>query len=70
MQALKDGRAFFDATLTLERRPWNAAEIRRALIRHPMMTANVIAGIHWEALKLWWKGNPTYDQQAGKIDLS
>jgi DUF1365 family protein len=21
-----------------------------------MMTAEVTAGIHWEALKLWWKG--------------
>jgi hypothetical protein len=22
------------------------------------MTANVVAGIHWQALKLWWKGVP------------
>ena len=22
------------------------------------MTANVMAGIHWQALKLWWKGVP------------
>jgi DUF1365 family protein len=46
----------FDATLSLERRPWNAAEIRRALLRYPAMTAQVMAGIHWEALKLWSKG--------------
>jgi DUF1365 family protein len=26
------------------------------------MTATVMAGIHWEALKLWWKGVPV---QAG-----
>ena len=82
MQALRQGRSFFDATLALERRPWEAREIRRALVRHPAMTLNVIAGIHWEALKLWWKGVPVvprhttdeavalYDQQAGKIDLS
>jgi len=48
----------FDATLSLERRPWNAVEIRRALFRSPAMTANVMAGIHWQALKLWWKGVP------------
>ena len=36
----------FDATLSLERRPWNAAEIRRALVRYPAMTATVVAGIH------------------------
>jgi DUF1365 family protein len=22
------------------------------------MTARVMAGIHWEALRLWWKGVP------------
>ena len=51
-------RSGFDATLSLERRPWNAAEIRRALMRHPAMTAQVMADIHWQALKLWWKGVP------------
>lgn len=28
----------------------------KALIRHPLMTVKVIAGIHWEALQLWRKG--------------
>ena len=82
MQALRHGRSFFDATLTLERRPWTAPDIRRALVRHPAMTINVIAGIHWEAVKLWWKGVPVvprtptdealtlYDQPTHKIDLS
>jgi DUF1365 family protein len=82
MQALRHGRSFFDATLALERRPWTAPDIRRALVRHPAMTINVIAGIHWEAVKLWWKGVPVvprtatdealtlYDQPTHKIDLS
>jgi DUF1365 family protein len=48
----------FDATLSLERRPWTAREIRRQLVRHPAMTASVIAAIHWQALRLWWKGVP------------
>jgi DUF1365 family protein len=46
----------FDATLTLERRPWTAGEIRRVLVRHPLMTAKVIGAIHLEAFRLWWKG--------------
>jgi len=48
----------FDATLRLERRDWTAREIRRALTRHPVMTLSVIAAIHWEAFRLWWKGVP------------
>ncbi|HKO03573.1 MAG TPA: DUF1365 domain-containing protein, partial [Candidatus Acidoferrales bacterium] len=48
----------FDATLTLERRPWNARELRRVLVEYPWITAKVIAAIYWEALRLWWKGVP------------
>jgi DUF1365 family protein len=33
-------------------------EIRRVLVRYPAMTAAVMAGIHWQALRLWWKGVP------------
>ena len=62
IEARDEGVARFDATLRLERRPWTASEIRRALLRHPVMTAGVVAGIHWEALKLWWKGVPVYDR--------
>ena len=58
MATVKAGSVCFDATLSLERRPWNALAIRRALVRYPAMTASVMAGIHWQALKLWWKGVP------------
>lgn len=46
----------FDATLFLQRRPWTARELHRALVRFPLMTAKVTAAIHWEALRLWMKG--------------
>jgi uncharacterized protein len=49
---------FFDATLILERRPWNARELRRTLAQYPWMTAKVIAAIYWEALRLRMKGVP------------
>ena len=58
METLRAGAVCFDATLSLERRPWRAGEIRRALLRYPAMTANVVAGIHWQAFLLWWKGVP------------
>lgn len=50
----------FDATLTLDRRPWTASTIRSVLIRYPLMTAKVIAAIYWEALRLRVKGLPVY----------
>jgi DUF1365 family protein len=44
----------FDATLSLERRPWNAAEMRRLLAGYPRRRCR-----SWRAaLKLWWKGVP------------
>jgi DUF1365 family protein len=46
----------FDATLQLTYRPWTPHEIRRTLIQFPLMTAKVIAAIHWEALRLSLKG--------------
>lgn len=30
----------------------------RAFVSYPLMTAKVVSGIHWEALKLWRKGVP------------
>lgn len=65
MTTAKGGAVCFDATLSLERRPWSATEIRRALVRHPVMTATVVAGIHWQALRLWWKGMPVVRRLTG-----
>jgi uncharacterized protein len=48
----------FDATLSLERRPWNARELRRVLAEYPWITAKVIAAIYWQALRLQLKGVP------------
>jgi len=58
IETSRAGAVGFDATLSLERRPWSAVEIRRALFRYPAMTANVVVGIHWQALQLWCKGVP------------
>jgi DUF1365 family protein len=53
-----DGRAVFDATMVLSRREIGGATLARALVRYPLMTAQVTAAIHWQALRLWWRGAP------------
>jgi hypothetical protein len=54
------GERCFSATLELARRPWQASEIHRTLVRFPWTTLKVIAAIHWEALWLWMKRVPVF----------
>ncbi|MCC5973347.1 MAG: DUF1365 domain-containing protein [Rubellimicrobium sp.] len=44
------------ATLTGQRRPLTTGAILRATLRRPFGSRRVLALIHWQALKLWWKG--------------
>ncbi|WP_333714469.1 DUF1365 domain-containing protein [Yoonia sp.] len=44
------------ATLTGQRKPITNGAIIRAAVRRPFGSRRVLALIHWQALKLWWKG--------------
>ena len=61
MNVLRSGARDFDATLVLQRRPFEGTQLARVLWRFPLMTLKVVAAIHWEALRLWLKRNPVYD---------
>lgn len=51
----------FGATLALRRVPISGAALAGTLLRFPWMTAKVVAAIHWEALRLWFKRVPVHD---------
>ena len=46
----------FDAVLSLTAAPLDARSAPRAVLTYPLMTIKVVAGIYWEALRLFLKG--------------
>jgi DUF1365 family protein len=64
MNTVSEGKPFFDATLQLERRPWERRELHRVLAAYPLMTLRVIGAIHWEAARLGLKQIPVFTQPA------
>ncbi|HXD55570.1 MAG TPA: DUF1365 domain-containing protein [Solirubrobacteraceae bacterium] len=47
---------FFDATLSLARREWSPAELRRLLARYPLQTVAILVRIYSHALRLRLRG--------------
>ncbi len=55
-----DGDREFEAALSLRREPICAAAVRRATLRFPAMTMQVLLNIHIQAAKLWLKKVPWF----------
>lgn len=55
----KDG-LIFEADLAAERREITGPSLNRMLLTYPLVTVKVIAGIYWQAFRLWAKGVPFY----------
>ncbi|MGE0484057.1 MAG: DUF1365 domain-containing protein [Gammaproteobacteria bacterium] len=58
-----DGARRLHAAFRGRREPFTAANLRALAWRYPAVTAKVVAGIHYEALKLWLKGVPLHRHQ-------
>jgi uncharacterized protein len=50
--SLQNGEPIFDSTLKLEAQEWTPRNLHRILLRYPWITMKVIAGIHWQAVRL------------------
>ncbi len=55
----RTGRVF-DASLVMRRRQLAAANVIWTVARYPFMTVRVVAGIYWQAFRLWWKKAPFF----------
>ena len=61
-----------NASFTGRRQALTTGNLLAALVRHPLMTLKVIAGIHYEAFHLWRKGVPYFShqpQQRGEVSV-
>lgn len=53
-----DEGPLLNTAIAAQRRALTDREILGAWLSHPLMTIKVVAGIHWEALRIWLKGVP------------
>ncbi len=60
MESFEAEKKIFDATLSLRRLPLGEAGLRRVLLRYPFLGAKVVAGIYYQAFRLWLKRTPFF----------
>ena len=68
METWQEDACHFDATLTLTARPATRRVLLGTLVRQPWMSAKTLAGIHFEALRLWAKRVPIHDHPGHAAD--
>lgn len=68
IRQLHEGKPIMNASFIGTRRPLTRRTLGKALMAFPFNSFKVIAGIHWEALKLWLKGLKLVPRPEKQID--
>lgn len=58
---LNQGVKVHEALLSLNKEDFSKKSLIKALINFPFMTVKVVTAIHWQAIKLWFKGAKLYN---------
>ena len=64
IQEYRRGELLMVATLAGERRALTDGNILKQVLTMPWMALKVVAGIHWEALKIWLRGTKFHSKPA------
>lgn len=56
-----------DATMMMKRKPFTTKVLWQLIAQTPIQTVKIVAGIYWQALRLWLKGAPFYGHSATRL---
>lgn len=63
----QDGQPQLNTAIWGKSKPISTISLLSAILRQPLLTFGIIVRIHWQALRLWFKGVSLYDRQSSTV---
>jgi DUF1365 family protein len=64
---VRGGERLFEATMSMRRRPITSTALAMMIVRYPLLSARMTAGIYWHALRLHRKGAPFFAHPGAEL---